>query len=586
VATAAIEAPVKRVGLVVPAVCVLFGGVTLLVVGSRAVPPTSYAASSTTAHIANDLTGAALLAAAAVTALVRPRGSIAALTAAIGVAWLAPDWIGWVDGPPAARSVAMVVAPLLVPLVAHLTLAYPAGRLDGRLARVFVVGAYALTMTVSVGLALFRDPFLDLHCWANCTDNVFLVRSELDLSRSLDGFWLRAVASIGVLAASVGGWRLLRATRVARRSMWFVVVPAAAAALTMTGYAVRLVSDRAEDPADGSFRVLFLVRAGTLLATAFGVMWGVWRIRRAERAITLLADELGATPPPGSVGPALARSLGDDGLSVAYWLPSLRRHVDASGQVVDPKPAPGQTSTAIVRDGQPVAIVLHDRALTPAADIGAAARLAVDNERRRAEIYAQLIDLRAARARVVVTADTTRRRLERDLHDGAQQRLLAASYELRLACSAATAAGDPALAASLTAACEKVQHALSELRELAHGIYPAILTEGGIDPAVRSVATQAPLPVEIGELVTERYPPAVEAAAYHVVVAAIDTAAGCPATYAAVRVTELDDHLVVEIRTDEPDRTLDVDLADRVGALGGRLTVESGTTRAEIPCAS
>jgi signal transduction histidine kinase len=586
VATAAIAAPVERARLVVPAACVLLGGVTLLVVGSQSVPPTSYAATSTAAQIANDVTGAALLAVAAITALARPRGSIASLTAGIGLVWLAPDWIGWDDGPAAARSVAMVVAPLLLPLVAHLALAYPAGRLHGRPARVFVVGAYALTMTVSVGLALFRDPFLDLHCWANCTDNVFLVRSELDLSRSLDGFWLRAAALIGVLAASAGGWRLVRATRVARRSMWFVVVPAAAAALTTTGYAVRLLSDRAEDPADASFRALFFVRAATLLATAFGVMWGVWRTRRAERAIIRLADELGTMPPPGSLGPALARSLRDEGLTVVYWLPSVGRHVDACGHVVDPKPARGQASTAIVRDGQPVATVLHDRALTPAADIGAAARLAVDNERRRAEILAQLTDLRAARARIVVTADTTRLRLERDLHDGAQQRLLAASYELRLACSAATAAGDSALADTLTRACERAQHALGQLRELAHGIYPAILTEGGINPAVRSLATRAPLPVEIDDLVTERYPPAVEAAAYNVVATAIDTAAGCSATFVAVRVSELDDHLVIEIRTDEPDRPLDVGVADRVGALGGRLAVESGTTKAEIPCAS
>jgi signal transduction histidine kinase len=480
----------------------------------------------------------------------------------------------------------MVVAPLLLPLVVHLVFAYPAGRVDSRPARAFVITAYAVTMAVSIGLALFRDPFLDRYCWANCTDNVFLVRPELDLSSSLDGYGLRAAALIGVLAAFAGGWRLVRATRVARRSMWLVVVPAAAAALATTGYVVRMLSDRAEDPADSSFRALFFVRATTLLATAFGVTWGACRIRRAERAITRLADELGTMPPPGSLGPALARSLSDEGLTVAYWLPSVGRHVDAYGRVVDPKPARGQASTAIVRAGQPVATVLHDRALTPAADIGAAARLAVDNERRRAEILAQLIDVRAARARVVVTADTTRLRLERDLHDGAQQRLLAATYELRLACSAATAAGDTALADTLTRACEQAQHALSELRELAHGIYPAILTEGGIDPAVRSLATRAPLPVEIDDLVTKRYPSAVEAAAYNVVATAIDTASRYPATYVAVRVSELDDHLVVEIRTDDPGQLLDVGLDDRVGALGGQLTVESGTTRAEIPCAS
>ena len=564
----------------------LFGGFTVLAVGSRSFPPTSYAATSTAAHVANDTTGIALLAAAAITAIVRPRGSIAPLTAAIGVAWLAPDWVGWDQGLPAGRSVALVVAPLLLPFVAHLVLAYPTGRVEGRLARVFVVVAYGAAVAVGVGLALVRDPFLDLHCWANCTDNVFLVRSELELSRLLDRSWLRAAAVIGVLAAAAGVWRIARATPVARRSIWFVVVPAGAAALSITSYAVLLLPDRAEDPTDASFRAVFFVRAGLLLATAIGVAWGVWRIERTQRAITRLADELGTAPPPGSLAPALARSLGDDRLAVAYWLPSTGRYVDACGLPVDPRPGRDQASTAIVRNGRPVATVVHDRALTPEAEIGAAARLAVDNERLRAEVLAQLGDLRATRARIVATADTTRRRLERDLHDGAQQRLLAASYELRLACSAATAAGDTDLADALTIASEQAQLALTELRELAHGIFPAILTEAGLDPALRSLAEKAPLPVEIGDVVIGRYPAAVETAAYVVVATTIDTASRRSATYVAVRIAEVGDHLTIEVRTDVPEPHLDVDLTDRVGALGGRLTVDADTVKAEIPCES
>ena len=565
----------------------LFGGFTVLAVGSRSFPPTSYAATSTAAHVANDITGIALLAAAAITAIVRPRGSIAPLTAAIGVAWLAPDWVGWDQGLPAGRSVALVVAPLLLPFVAHLVLAYPTGRVDSRLARVFVVVAYGAAVAVGVGLALVRDPFLDLHCWANCTDNVFLVRSELELSRLLDRTWLRAAAVIGVLAAAAGVWRIARATPVARRSIWFVVVPAGAAALSITSYAVLLLPDRAEDPTDASFRAVFFVRAGLLLATAIGVAWGVWRIERTQRAVTRLADELGTAPPPGSLAPALARSLGDDRLAVAYWLPSTGRYVDACGRPVDPRPGRDQASTAIVRNGRPVAIVVHDRALTtrrprsalppgwPSTTNGCAPRSSPSSATSA-----------RARARIVATADTTRRRLERDLHDGAQQRLLAASYELRLACSAATAAGDTDLADALTIASEQAQLALTELRELAHGIYPAILTEAGLDPALRSLAEKAPLPVEIGDVVTGRYPADVETAAYVVVATTMDTASRRSATYVAVRIAEVDHHLTVEVRSDEPEPDLDVDLTDRVGALGGRLTVDADTVRAEIPCES
>ena len=586
--TAAIAAPAGRACLALPGACLVFGGFTLLVVGARSVPPTSYAAAWSVAHLAGDVTGVALLVAAAITTVVRPRGSVAPLTAAIGVAWWASEWVGWEDGPPAARSVAMVVAPLLVPLVVHLLLAYPAGRVGGAPARVLLALGYGATCLASGGLALFRDPFLDQHCWANCSDNVFLLRSELDLARLLERSWLVAAAVVGVLGAVAGAWRLARATPVGRRSMWLVVVPGSLAALAMAAYAALLLADPAEDATATSFRAAFLVRAGTLLAMAIGVMAGGWRVLRMERAVTRLADELGTAPPPGSLAPALARSLGDDGLAVAYWLPSSGRYVDSSGQEVNPRPARGQTSTAIVRGDQTVAVVLHDAALTPGGEIGAAARLAIDNERLRGEVLAQLRDLRASQARIVATADTTRRHLERDLHDGAQQRLLAASYELRLARSAAAAAGDVALADTLTAASEQVQGAIAELRELAHGIFPAILTEAGLEAAVRSLADRAPTSVELEEVVTRRYRPGVETAAYLVVGAAVEAARRGSATFAAVRIVEDDAHLIVEVHSDpeQPATDVGIDVGDRVGALGGRLVVGSGSIRAEIPCAS
>jgi signal transduction histidine kinase len=585
---AAIAALAGRARLALPGACLVFGGFTLLAVSAGAVPPTSYAAAWSVARLVTDVTGAALLAAAAITTVVRPRGLVGPLTAAIGVAWWAWEWVGWEDGPPTARSVAMVVAPLLVPFVVHLVLAYPAGRVGGSRARVFLALGYGAACLTSAGLALFRDPFLDQHCWANCSDNVFLLRSDLDLARLLERSSLWVAAVVGVLGATAGAWRLARATPVARGSMWFVVGPGSLAAVASAGYAVLLLADPGEDPTATSFRAVFLVRAGTLLALAIGVTAGVWRVVRTERAVTRLADELGTAPAPGSFGPALARSLGDDGLAVAYWLPSSGRYVDASGQEVDPRPAPGQTSTAIVRGDQTVAVVLHDAALTPGNEIGPAARLAVDNERLRAEVLAQLRDLRASQARIVATADTTRRHLERDLHDGAQQRLLAASYELRLARSAAAAAGDVALADTLTAASEQSQYAITELRTLAHGIFPAILTESGLEPAVRSLADRAPLPVEVDDVVIRRYGPVVETAAYLVVGAAVEAARRGSATFAAVHIVEDDGHLVIDVYIDPegPVTEVGVEVGDRVGALGGRLAVGAGSVRAEIPCAS
>jgi signal transduction histidine kinase len=245
-------------------------------------------------------------------------------------------------------------------------------------------------------------------------------------------------------------------------------------------------------------------------------------------------------------------------------------------------------STAIVRNGEPVALVIHDDALAPQDEIGAAARLAVDNERLRAEVLARVADLRASRKRIVATADGTRQRLERDLHDGAQQRLLAASFELRQACSSAAASGDSELATRLTDASTQVQQALTELRDLAHGIFPAILTEAGLEPAVRALAERARLPVEVVELVAGRFPAVVESTAYTVVAESIDDAVRRAAPYVAVRIANEGDQLVVHVDTGaaSPSPHVVVDLTDRVGALGGLIETSKGELRAEVPCVS
>src|SRR5439155_3673120 len=144
----------------------------------------------------------------------------------------------------------------------------------------------------------------------------------------------------------------------------------------------------------------------------------------------------------------------------------------------------GRAVMTIERSGHPIALVAHDATLVDGSrldrEIGPAATLAIENERLQAEVLAQLEDLRASRARIVETGDAERLRLERDLHDGAQQRLLALSYDLRLARAAAEADGDAELVTLLATAGDEAQTALGELRELAHGIYPAILAEAGL----------------------------------------------------------------------------------------------------------
>jgi signal transduction histidine kinase len=217
--------------------------------------------------------------------------------------------------------------------------------------------------------------------------------------------------------------------------------------------------------------------------------------------------------------------------------------------------------------------------------LGSAARLSVENEALRAEAMAQLHALQASRARIVETADSARRRLERDLHDGAQQRLLALSYDVRLARAGAADDDDLELVSILGTAAVETEAALEELRELAHGIYPAILTEAGLGPALETLADQAPLPVELGDLPVERAALAVERTAYVVVDEAIGDAVGREAAWVRARLRRDAGHLVVSIEDDgSPRRARLVHLSDRVGALGGSLEVGDTTLRAEIPC--
>jgi signal transduction histidine kinase len=573
--------------LVLPALAIAYGIVSAAVALDREVP-TTYAAMSSGAAAVDLAAGLGLIVAGLVLWWERPVGSLGPVTTLLGVAWLAPDWVGWEGGPALARSLAMVAAPFLLPLLVHLVLAFPAGRIAGPAARFAVGLVYGVTAVVSVGRALFRDPFLDLHCWSNCTDNVFLVHSDPGLVDVLDGFWLRFSLAAWLVLAAIACWRLLSATRPARAAVGAVLVPAAVAAAAEVAYAIALLRDPAEDPQGEVFRAVFFARALSFACLAAGIAWTVVRNQRTRAALARLAADLGEAPQPGSLEAALARSLGDEGLEVAYPVPGSPAYVDAEGRPVEtPVRDRRRATTPIVRNGEPVAVVIHHRSLSGAreleGEIGAAARLAVDNERLRAGLLAQLEDLRASRARIVETGDLARQRIERDLHDGAQQRLLTLFYELRLARAAADAEGDAELATKLDSSCTEVQAALAELRDLAHGIYPVILTEAGLGPALETLADEAPLAVEVEEIPGERFPEAVERAAYVVVSDAIEAAARKGADRLAVELRRDGARLLV--RAGPLQSAPSVHLADRVGALGGRVEREDGALRAEIPCA-
>jgi len=489
-----------------------------------------------------------------------------------------------------ARSVGAAAAPLFLAFLFHLVVAAARGHVRPRSARVAVLAGYTVALILGVGRALVREPLLDPYCWRNCLDNVFLLHADQGTVRALDRVWLGAAAALGALLLASSVWRLVSATGPARRALAPLLVPGALAAAAQAAYAGALLRTPLEDPKSSEFSSLFFARSLTITALALGVVWTVGRTRITRAAVARVAAELGEAPPPVKLRQALAAAAGDSALDVAYWLPASRRYVDADGEAVDaPAPGDGRAVMPILREGEPLALVAFDPALLDSSDlereIGSAARLAVENERLQAEVFAQLADLRASRARIVERGDAERQRLERDLHDGAQQRLLALSYDLRLACAAAQVDDDPELNTLLTSAVAEAQTALVELRELAHGIYPAVLGEAGLASALATLADEASLPVELGELPADRYAPAIETAGYLAIADAVDDATRRRATFIFAEVVQAGDWLVVTARDDgAPRDSALVHLADRIGALGGSIEIGATTLRAEIPC--
>jgi signal transduction histidine kinase len=337
---------------------------------------------------------------------------------------------------------------------------------------------------------------------------------------------------------------------------------------------------------DATDHALWYGEAAALGVLVLGVCLAWARGWRARTSVARLVIELSEAPAPGALRDALARALGDPSIELAYPLGS-GRHVDAHGRPIELPEADGRVVTPLARGGRPVAFLIHRSELRDdprlLENVGAAASLALDHERLEAEARAQLEQLRAARARTIATGDAERRRLERDLHDGAQQRLVVLSFALRLL---RAQLGD-AQAERVDAAERELRSALDELRELARGIYPAVLVDEGLATALEALTETGRAPIALDALPDERLAPAVEAAAYFLVAEVVKRGDGARV---AVHVGLADGRLTMEIRSAA---VLDgdlVDLEDRIGALEGELVIERAraghtTIRAEVPCA-
>jgi signal transduction histidine kinase len=287
----------------------------------------------------------------------------------------------------------------------------------------------------------------------------------------------------------------------------------------------------------------------------------------------------------GPVREMLAVSLGDRSVAIAYWLPDRGEFVDESGRPMQlPEPGSGRAWTAVERDGAPVAAIVHDAALDTSPELveaaATASSLAIDNERLKADLRARLEELRVSRLRIVEAADDARRRIERDLHDGAQQELLALALELRVLRSRV---GDSDALPLVDGIAKRLDVALGELRELARGIHPAILTQSGLAAAVGALAQRATLPVEVEIAVERRLPAPVEAAAYFLVAEALTNVVRyARATGARVHMAMDGDDLVVSV-SDDGVGGVDVAAGSGLRGLQDRLATVDGSMEIDSP---
>jgi signal transduction histidine kinase len=471
-------------------------------------------------------------------------------------------------------------------LFLHVCLAFPSGRLEGPWARALVTVGY---------VTAFGAQFIGMALGGFGPDNLFGIVAEPGAATNLLRVQLCVLSATMLAGIGFLVTRRRRSEAPLRRSLAWLADSFALALLMLAFLYASAALGLSGQQAFETIRRLTLFAVG-LAPIVFVV--GLLDDRLARSAVGDLFVELRGNPEPAVLRSALARALRDPSLSLAYWLPEFGSWADVDGQPVE-LPADGRRAATLVRDhdGAPVAALVHDasllddRALLDA--VAAAAAIALENARLSVELRARLDELRGSRARIVEAGDSERRRLERNLHDGAQQRLVAIALQLRLLENRVR--DDPAAAEMASAAGEELKRSLEELRELARGLHPAVL-EHGLGAALDALAARSKIPTTVTCDVPGRLPEPVELAAYFVAAEALTNVAKyADAREASVRAWLDGEMAVVEVADDGVGGADDSKgsglrgLADRVEALDGRLRVVSpagaGTVvTAELPC--
>ncbi len=494
---------------------------------------------------------------------------------------------------PVAFTIGNLSQPIYAAALIHLGLAWPSGRLRSRFERGVVIAEYMQFIAFSAAATMFWNPAFS-GCNASCPANVLLVGdgsiAAWNAINTISGY-VAAALTVIVLTLIVRHWRSARGW--SRRAMVPVV---------WIGFAIGLEQTLIWGPFDLPVSALVSFGLAQLVLLTGPLLFVISTVlaRTARGALGTAIVDLEPGAPPGQLRDALARALGDSTLQVAFQQPDGAGYVDTAGQAVEvAQPDPGRAVVPISGSREATgAVLVYDEGLELEPQLvrltAAAASMALDHARLQAEVQAQLEQVRASRSRIVEAGDAERRRLERDLHDGAQQRLVMLS--LALAMARDRAAADPELESLIESASKEAREALTELRELARGIHPAVLTETGLGGAIQALAERSPVPTTIIAVPDGRFPAAIEATAYFVVSEALaNVAKHAMAGSAEVTIREQPGRLVVQVSDDgaggaRPEKGSGLrGLADRVASAGGVLQVDSppgcGTRlEADIPC--
>ena len=461
-------------------------------------------------------------------------------------------------------------ADLLLILIA---LSFPARWPAGRGERLIVVAATALYLASSVARLLGRATDFVGHDVIDQDTALFFV-GWLDFAR------LASIVAAGALVIR----RWIGATPAARRVIGPVIAAGAGSALAVAFalYYPLMALGIAPEPDDAIYTPLAWAFNVVRLVVPFGMLLGIVRQRAARSALADAVAAAGETPRSLDLRGTLAGALGDPELRVLEWDDALAVYRDESGDVgTDPPPTlAGRTVTRVGIGDRPLALLVYDSALDQDPAIVSAAvavtRLVIENERLSRVSERRLREVEASRARIVEAGDVERLRIERDLHDGIQQRLVALAIHLSRARSSSA---DPDTAATaLQYGADEVLGIVQDVREFASGIHPAVLSEAGLEAAIRGLADRSPVPVELDLELSGRGSPSTHAAAFFVISEALaNTTKHADASTAWVRAHDSGDRL--EVSVDDDGRGGAIigggleGLVDRVTALGGTIRV-------------